>query len=329
MFSFFRPPFFGSTPLGSTLRLLALSLGLWLAAASGLQGQAQAQTAGEAIAVPGSRVSLVPPEEFTLSDQFSGFFHEPSTSSIAVNEMPAEAYAQLSGSFKPGLKARGMVFGDRNEVTVDGQPGFLIRGTQELQGLPWNKWFLVFGAEDFTGMIVISSPQIAEMPDQMALDVLNSTQILSSEGYDPRADLGYVFRETENFELHSILQGNTANLRSKRGDGAVYVITAPPHLACGSLKGQEALLSEQALRSIATVTVQSVKPTSDIAADGLSGLEQLAQAADQRSGDAVSVYQAILFEDCRYYRFVGLAPAAQIDSYLPDFRRMTESFARK
>lgn len=315
MNSFFRP----------SLCLLALSFCLVFA----LLGPSQAQTSGEAIAVPGSRVSLVPPEEFTLSDQFSGFFHEASTSSVVVTEMPAEAYRQLSGSFKSGFEANGVAMGERNEVTVSGRPGFVIRGTQELHALTWNKWLLVFNAEDFTGMIVISSPQIAEMPDQMALDVLNSTQVLSSDGYDPRAALNYVFEETQAFELHSVLQGNTVSLKSRQDDNVFFAITAAPHLACGSMQGKEAQISEQTLRSIATVTISSVETASDITVDGLPGLEQLAQAVGKKSGEAVSVYHVILFENCRYYRLVGMAPSTRSDRYLPDFRRMTESFSRK
>lgn len=274
-------------------------------------------------------MSLVPPEEFTLSDQFSGFFHEASTSSVVVNEMPAEAYGQLSGSFKPGFEANGMVLGERNELSVSGRPGFLIRGTQELNGLSWNKWLLVFGAEDFTGLVVISSPQIAEMPDQMALDVLYSTKILSSAGYDPRDALSYSFEETGDFEVQAVLQGNTANLVSKSGKDTVFVITAAPDLQCGSLGGREAEISRQALGSIATVDVRSFEDPIEIVVDDLPGLEQLARAVDQKGGGEMSVYQAMLFEDCRYYRFVGLVPTGQIDRYLPDFRRMTESFARK
>ena len=289
----------------------------------------RAQAAGEAVAVPGSRVSLIPPEEFYLSDLFSGFFHDATSSSIVVTEMPAEGYAQVEKIFKPGLQANGMRFEVRDEVTVDGRPGFFMRGTQELHGITWNKWILVFSAEDFTGMVAVTSPQSAEMPDDMALAVLRSTKILSSEGYDPRSDLSYVFQETEAFELHSVMQGNTASLISNNGDKVLYAITASTEVACDALSGQEALFSERGLRSVATVDVTSLDEPREISVDSLSGLEQLADAVDKKTQEELALYQAVLFEGCRYYRFVGITPRGDAERYLVDFRRMTESFARK
>lgn len=113
------------------LRSLARALFL-IAAFASMPADLRAQGAEEAVAVPGSRVSLIPPEEFYLSDLFSGFFHDASTTSIVVTELPAEAYAQLDGAFKPGLKASGMTLGARNAMAVDGRPGFLMRATQEI-----------------------------------------------------------------------------------------------------------------------------------------------------------------------------------------------------
>lgn len=310
--------------------LCSYALAVFLAVAfAATPSTSRAQAAGEPVAVPGSRVSLVPPEEFYLSDLFSGFFHDATTSSIVVTEIPPEGYAQVDKVFKPGLQANGMSFEVRDEVVVDGRPGFSIRGTQELHGITWNKWILVFSAEDFTGMVTVSSPQAAAMPDDMALAVLRSTKILSSEGYDPRSDLSYVFQETEGFELHSVMQGNTASLISNNGEKVLYAITASTEAACDALSGQEALFSEQALRSVETVETTSIKDPREISVDSLSGLEQLADAVDKKTKEELALYQAVLFEGCRYYRFVGIAPRRAAERYLVDFRRMTESFARK
>lgn len=310
--------------------LCSCVLALFLVAAfAATPSDLRAQGAGESVAVPGSRVSLIPPEEFYLSDLFSGFFHDTSTSSIVVTEMPVEGYAQVDKVFKPGLQANGMSFEVRDEMTVDGRPGFFMRGTQELHGITWNKWILVFSAEDFTGMVAVSSPQAAEMPEEVALAVLRSTKILSSEGYDPRSNLSYVFQETDEFELHSVMQGNTVALKSNKDENVTYVVTASTQVACGSLKGKETLFSEQAIRSIVTITVSNVGDSQEITVDSLSGVEQLADGIDEKSNEELAIYHATLFEDCRYYRFFGVAPRSKAESYRADFRRMTESFSRK
>lgn len=312
----------------SSLRLLSLSLCLVLL----VVGPSQAQASGEAIAVPGSRVSLVPPEDFYLSDLFSGFFNDATSASIVVTELPAAAYAQIAGGLKPGVKANGMSFTEREEVAVGGQPGFILRGTQELQGATWDKWILVFGTQDYTGMVTISSPQAVAFGNDNAVAVLNSTVLLSNEDYDPRADLGYVFSETERFELHSILQGNTALLKSKQGDGALFTITTPPNLICEQMeqtKEGEIAVAEQLLQSIQAISLSSVEAPAAVSIDGMSGIEHLAGGLYKDSNEEVTVYQSVVFGDCRYYRFVGLAPRAQGDSYRDDFRRMAESFARK
>jgi hypothetical protein len=50
--------------------------------------QLSAQNAVDQV-IPGTKVSMVPPDSFLLSPKFSGFQHNASGSSIMVTELPA------------------------------------------------------------------------------------------------------------------------------------------------------------------------------------------------------------------------------------------------
>ncbi len=284
-----------------------------------------------AVNVPGTRVSLMPPEGFELSRDFSGFANPASGSSIVVTEMPAGAFAQVSTAFTPGTRFRGMAISARDELTVDGHPGFLIEATQEAGQTTFQKWVLIFGATDFTGMIAMSVPQLTERAEsgEVAVAALRSTEVLQAARVDPRESLPFSFAEAGRFSPDRVLQGNTVSLKEPPPSGSLFVITAPPNEACDKLDGGRELLSRTLLESIDGVDVAAVRWSAELVVDGLEGLESRAEGVDDVSGRKTLIYQAILFDDCRYYRFVGTAPLEQASAYLADFQAMTRSFARR
>ena len=50
---------------------------------------------------------------------------------------------------------------------------------------------------------------------------------------------------------------------------------------------------------------------------------------DRESGRRMLLYQTLLVDGCRYYRFLGTAPLVQARAYLDGFQAMTRSFARR
>src|SRR5688572_9757224 len=74
--------------------------------------------------VPGTRVSLIPPDTFTPAAQFPGFLREAVGASIIVTEFPASFVEAVAGFGNPSaLEKRGMVLVSKQEVNVNHQKG--------------------------------------------------------------------------------------------------------------------------------------------------------------------------------------------------------------
>ena len=111
--------------------------------------------------VPGTRVSLIKPEGFSLARAFSGFQQEDTSSSIMVVEMPAPYREVIKGfSDVQKMNAKGMKLLLQEEVVVDGQAARLYQLRQTAQGTAFVKWVVAFGDDAHVVMINAMCPEI-------------------------------------------------------------------------------------------------------------------------------------------------------------------------
>ena len=74
----------------------------------------------------------------------------------------------------------------------------------------------------------------------------------------------------------------------------------------------------------------TVKQTAPITINGVSGIQHLASATDNRNGIAVSILHTTLFpESGGYVRLLGITPTREAERYLPVFQELAASFRMK
>ncbi|MBK7428189.1 MAG: hypothetical protein IPI60_14815 [Saprospiraceae bacterium] len=114
------------------------------------------------IAVKGTKISLIPPPDFTKASNFNGFEEEESSSSIMVLDLPT-SYADISGSLtKANLAKQGVEAEQIEEIIVNGLPALFISGQQMAYGELFGKYILVFGTEKETIIINGAFPKELE-----------------------------------------------------------------------------------------------------------------------------------------------------------------------
>lgn len=126
--------------------------------------------------IPGTRVSLVPPQGFIAAQRFSGFQDAARGASILVSEFPAPAN-QMRGSFtESNLQARGMTLRSSAAATFGRLEGDLMAVTQSVNGTPFDKWMAVLGDGTATILVVAAYPQAlaAQLSEPMRLAVLST-----------------------------------------------------------------------------------------------------------------------------------------------------------
>lgn len=109
------------------------------------------------ISVPGSKVSMVPPEGFELAKDFIGFIHVASTSAIQITDHPGVNPISLKFSFtKEVLEPQGITLEGTEEVkTNSGAPSTLVLVSFTVEGMEFERYILITG--DHNNMYIINA----------------------------------------------------------------------------------------------------------------------------------------------------------------------------
>jgi hypothetical protein len=305
------------------MRMLML---LILAAAA-----ASPAAAGEARAVPGTRVALAPPPGFVESDRFPGFVHRETNAAIVVNEIPAAFEQTMAGLTAGGLKTRDIVLLHQEPITVGGIGGRLLHLSQNAYGVRHLKWVSLFGDERHTTMITASFPADAEARFSAPLrEAVASAQVVSAPP-PPEESAG------ARFDL-----APAGGLKAARRLGSKLVLTAggefpaanpsDPILVAGAsptrglvIQNRRDFAIARAL-SIASLKEIRITRTRPVEIGGLEGFEVVARGVDRPTGERMIVCQTLLFGRTDYFLMQGIARDAERGTYLPAFRQTMASF---
>lgn len=166
------------------------------------------------VAVPGTSVTMTPPEGFTIAGGFSGFENVEKQGSFLIAEFPAEAASQLSGLFadQSGAAAafaqKGITVESREEIdNADGDTIPLLRGRQEANGVTLDKWMALYAADKVV-MVTFQIPKDSALDEDTMKAAFASVKLAGAsdepEG-DPRlAELPYELDIVEPFRLASV-----------------------------------------------------------------------------------------------------------------------------
>jgi len=291
-----------------------------------------AQALADPVRVPGTNVSLQPPEGFARSESFPGFQSPEQQASIMVTQMPAPVAEVMKGMNKETLATRGMTLLSSSPETVGGREALLLQVGQAAGGAEYLKWMLVAGDPQTTVLIVGTYPKNAGEQIGAAIRKSLLTASLASESPgDPHE--GLLFRITPTQRLKIASRVGNMLLLTESGSTAPLGPGEPIYIVGSSIgpggSGDLKVFSEDRARK--TEQIQSLENLSgrEITIGGLTAWELLADAKDKKSGTPVRLYQVIAPDGGGGYFIVqGLVGAGRADEMILEFRRVTESFRK-
>ena len=286
-------------------------------------------------AVHGTRVALRPPPGFEKSTRFPGFLLEASMASIMVSDI-AGPYAECTaGLTKEEFAKRGIVLVERNETTVEGKQGLLLRLKQHPGTVSFDKWLLVLPANDGAETVMVAASYPAHLEEEFS--ALMKASVLSTKYRD--VEHGYLL-ESVPFELTE-----AGDLRFARpvansltmSESGVFPVTGPGDpmlIATASLADNMEIQDRRAhavkrLHALPMVVDPGVQSISEIQVDRLSGYEVTARGKHEDDGSDISIYLVMLYEKSAYYVIVGIVGTDKEETYFPVFREVVSSFRLK
>jgi hypothetical protein len=287
----------------------------------------------QVIAVPGTRVSLVPPTGFTPSAQFSGFSAESLASSIIVTEFPGPLSEVSSNLLNPSVLAKtGMALLNKQAVKVNHHEGLLLYVAQTALGTEYRKWLLVLGYENECVIIAAAFPKEHEddLSERLKASIL--TAKWDRERMVPPTE-GLNFTVTEQGEIrlvkriaNTLLYTKSGVFPSKGVDDPIFVVGQ----ALSKLDvGDKEQFAKSRLSQTGTINNIEIVRLGQVSVDNLPGYEISAKGYDKESGSAMLLYQMVLYEDESYYIMQGLVSSQHGQKYLTVFEQMARSFRRK
>jgi len=105
------------------------------------------------VLIPGTKYSMIPPEGFILSTNFSGFQNNETGASIMIMDIPTSYSSLVSGFTKEALKTKGMNLLSKENVRYKNSDAMLFKVSQKANGINYLKQVLLFGDKAKTVMV--------------------------------------------------------------------------------------------------------------------------------------------------------------------------------
>lgn len=285
---------------------------------------------------PNSRIALQLEKSFKTSDRFSGFVDDKSSASIVIIELPEESFEQIKtiGNNPAALAAQGVT--DVKTAELPGREGdyVYLQGMQKTPLVDYQKYIFIFKENNVCAMITVNVPEAALQSRVITSAdieaILASAAVRETSGTEfTLFELGYTGPFVEDLSL----LGNTKGYRlaSDAGDKADQTKLRPFFLIAPSLHKLPVVELEQSARkafhSIDKFKDFTMTSSAPARVGGLQGFEITGEAVDTQNGEHAGLYHLMLAaEGGGYFRLVGIAPKAEMETYLAEFRRISESF---
>ncbi len=325
----------------SLILLLSLSAGLPSLAAdapktevSESAGETSPLQSRELVPVKGTRVRMIQPKGFKVSDTFNGFMEESKHASVMVTEMPAPAPKLLQGFTKENLAARRMELISRKEIEVSGKPGVLINLKQKLGPVEFEKWISVFGDDENAVLVVSAFPaspseNSGELSDELKTCV-ESVKWDQDKKLDKTAGLNFKIEAVKPLRLAHRIQ----NMLLFTEEGKFPATSSKDAIFLVGQSFRKSLISDKKAfclnRIKQTASLDKVKELDVVdlsrGDSGQEGFEITAEAVDKKSGDKMFLYQVIIFSGDSYFIQQGLVADSKRSELEPVFREMSSKF---
>ncbi|MDL1873596.1 hypothetical protein FBQ85_00265 [Cytophagia bacterium CHB2] len=280
----------------------------------------------------GTRVSLTPPAEFTLSAQFPGYQQESTGASIMVTEIPGP-FAEVSAGFSvpAELAKKGMTLQTKEEITVDGRTALLLQIWQVAAGKEFLKWILAFGNANETVMVMATFPKQHESDRSEKLRTSLLTVTWDSEkSVSPTEGLSFTLSEKGEMKLakrmaNMLIYTKGGIMPTEGEDVPLFIIGQS--ISKVNVEDPESLAKLSLLQNDSVADIEIEQPVK-VLIDSLSGYEIIAKGMSAKSKQPTVIYQMMLFEDQNYYIMLGMVGSEKREAYLQVFREMAGSFRR-
>lgn len=299
----------------------------------------QPAAAKEPTAIPGTTVTLTPPDAFTPSSQYSGFENKKTGASVLVIEFPPEAYDQIAPTLFGNLEQAKTEFAKRqikvetlSEVDTPNGKITLLKGEQVANGQTYEKWMALFKGGK-TVMLTVQAPEDDSLDEEQVVALVKSVKLGRPQSIAERvATLPYKIEAIEPFRFADILAGNTALLvvGSKNVDpsGNMAILLVSQQLSGASIADKVDAAAESLLHGTVGLTEARIEKRDTVTFAGAKGPRL--EGSFEEKGLKKRFLQVLSVQpDGKFVRLLATAKADEFDGLKPAIEKITAGVALK
>jgi hypothetical protein len=259
------------------------------------------------IPIRGSKISLIPPDNFTVSNQFFGLQQIHRQASIMVIEIPT-AFALISQALnKKNLLSSGFEVHHIETIRINGLPAMLIKGEQRASGVNYAKYTLAFGSEKESILIHGVCPAelqnlAEEIKTSMLSVVFDKDKVVNAlEELDYTVDVSETDFKFASIAMNSIifnLDGSMAN----RSDTSTNFMITKSFAQVNTIDKKGYTLNRLKQYPYKIEKIESIE---EVTIDGLQGYAIEAKGSIPNTSRIEQLYHVMLFSDQMYFLFFG------------------------
>lgn len=283
--------------------------------------------AQQAVAVMGTKFSLIPPEGFTNASNFSGFQNTENGASIMITELAA-SYFIMNTAFTPEeLATEGVTLKSKEKVDFHGNEAYYFTLSQQVNGATYLKQVLMFGDETKTVIVNGIYPEKfsslgSEIKTSLFSIVYNEKQDDNpfdavKFSIDPN-ETDYTFVKYLSGTLVYTEDGNFPSTKS------IFMISSLAGKFPESIHKKYAI---ERLKKLPNGEHSKIKEVNPVTISNLNGFEIIADGQNNKA-ESELVYQVMLYSKAEYYIMVGQAPNDQPKN-LEQFKKLAKTFKVK
>ena len=279
-----------------------------------------------------SRIGLTPPPGFTASPRFPGFENPTAKAVILMNDLPAEAYADIEKGFTDELlKSRGMTVKSRETVTFKDGKGFIVAGPNASSNQARYDTIMIATVSGLTTIVSLQMVETSQatLTDKIVKDSLKTVAVRQQ------------VPEAERLSVLPYKIGNLAKFRIIRSgqDGVAILTDGPkdaveaveqPFMLIGITPGEAPKPEERdafARRMFGTAPgIKEIKITraEPLRIGQAQGYEIVADAKDAKSGTDVTTVQWIRFGQSAHLQMFAIVRRAAWNDVFPRLRQIRD-----
>ena len=312
-------------------RCLSFAAVLAFAFLAGTQGNA-----ADVVFPPGSRIGLVPPQGFEVSQAGRGFGDPQNKSAIMILEMPPQAFSEVEKAMTADiLKHQGVAIAFRETLNLKNGKALLIGGRQTVEGVALRKWIMVAETPTATALVTALVPDSAKNAYSDAVIRAALVSIDKRDAVPADELLGLLpYKLTDTAGMRPIrVEGPTIFLTD--GPKDAFEPSDQPLLMIGAAPGgpaepnQRDNFARTMFSGTGSFKDVRIVSTDLIRLNAMETHQILAEGKDSKTGADVKIVQWVRFGNGAFLRFLGVANNEAWSDAFTKFRTVRDGVATR